>query len=329
MAEPKTKNKDKVARNNTVHIVGYLAEDNLEVVTKPDGSRAIRGSLVIATSDVNRHKVQFYANEFNTNHEENKDFKALEALLPQNVISIASYLKSTTGASFETAANASAKVWVMARFEEFASRVGEIEKSMILLKGFRAGFKQATDSSPFDPRATFKVDVYINALTPDTDENGEETGKLRVEGLVPVYDDSVYKITFVAYADDNAAKYVSENYAVKDTVTLEGDLTSLVVKKENTNEGGWGRASAPQYETRFVRERRIVGGSKKPLEGESAITTAFIKNALVLRDTKMAENGKKSQNRNNAAKATNEVVKEAAPAQTTAKDSVNVDEVDF
>ena len=328
MAKPKQTTTTNVTKQNSVKIVGYLKENNLERIVSKDGKTAIRGSITIAVNEVSSYKVQFFMNALNKDQSENKDYKKLEELLPENTISIASYLKTNESADYKAATTMAAKVYAIARFEEFASRQGEIEKSMVLLKGFRAGFKQltATDASPFTPEAKFKVDVYVDALTP-VEENGETTGKLWVDGLIPTYDNSVNKVGFIAYPDDGIADYISEHYAVSDTVTLIGDLTSVAVRKEAVQEEKpqyFGKVDTPQYETRFIRERRIMAGSTNPIHNgeEGSITTDFVKKAMVLRDNKMDENGKKASTKKAAAPA-------AAPVNTSAATSVLDEEVDF
>ena len=171
-------------KTNTVKLVGYLKENNLEQITNARGDKVIRGSLIIATDKISSHKVQFYVAETTSNGEDSKDYASLLTLLPDNTITIASFLKENSSADFDTAANASSKVWVMARFEEYATRSGERTRSMVTLKGFRAGFSKADKA--FTPCAEFDVDVYINKIEPEV-ENEEKTGRLLIEGLIPKY----------------------------------------------------------------------------------------------------------------------------------------------
>ena len=67
-----------------------------------------------------------------------------------------------------------------------------------------------------------------------------------------------------------------------------------------------------------------MAGSTNPIHNgeEGSITTDFIKKAMVLRDNKMDENGKKSSAKKAAAPA-------AAPVNTSAATSVLDEEVDF
>lgn len=324
---------EKKTRQNSVHVVGYLKENTLEVV-KTEKGEAIRGSMVIATSDVSSHKIQFFTYAKTKNGDDSADFEALSELLPDKTTSIASFLKNNPGSTFEIASNASSKVWVMARFEEFASKVGERTKTMVLLKGFKAGFKTATDASPFVPRAEFVTDIFIKSIKPEmineTEDNpGEATGRYLIEGLMPMYDESVQLVDFIAPCEGGVAQYMSANFAKGDTVTIKGEVISMVNRilkggAEDENEF-FGEAPEPQYETVFVRERIIKGLSKKPIKQgeENCISLDSVKAGMAKRETKMIENGKRAK-ANEQKQA--ETVKQAQPPKS---DQTTADDIDF
>ena len=303
----------KITRQNSVHIVGYLKENNLEVV-KTEKGNAIRGSLLIATNDANSHKVQFYTYAKTKNGDDSQDYAALEALLPSQTTSIASFLKDNPGSTFEIAANASTKIWVMARFEEYASKVGERTKTMVTLKGFKAGVKNATDASPFVPKAEFVVDIFIKDIKPEiineTEEegSGEETGRYIVGALLPMYDESVQYVDFIAPVEGGVAQYLSANFTKNDTLAIKGEIISMVTKVlkggvENESDF-FGEAPEPQYETTFTRERLIKGLSRKPIKQgeEGCISLEFVQNGMVKRETKMIENGKRMKEKDSEEK---------------------------
>ena len=296
MADKKEKN----AKKNSVHLTGFLKENLLEKITDKDGKEVIRGSMTIATSSIDSHKVTFYASRFDKDGNETEAYKNLEEMLPEKTISVASYLKNTPTAIFDTAANGSTKLWAQARFEEYAKRKGEREDSSVFLRGFKAGFKTASDKSPFVPRAEFSVDVYLNDIKEEVVEE-KETGRLLIEGIIVSYNGMAHKIDFVAPAEDGIADYIRANYKVGDTVTLNGDVLNIYEKRavedDKEEEAFFGRSAGKQYETVFVRERRIRGGSKTPIHQgeEGSYSTKEVKKALVNREAKMVENGKKSK----------------------------------
>lgn len=319
--------KKKNFTRNSVKIVGYLKENNLEIVSNSTGGKVIRGSLIVSTDKISSHKIQFYIPETTYGGEASHGYESMLELLPENTITIASYLKDNESADFDTAANASTKVWVMARLEEYASRMGERERSMVTLRGFKAGFSKV-DKYPFAPCAEFDVDVYLMGMTPEVID-GKETGRLLMEGLLPKYDGCVDKIDFIAVSEDGVAKYINGHYGVGDTVNLKGDVISLQERQlvQVDDSEYFGRASAPQYETNFVRERRVVGGSKNPIHDgeEGSITKDFVKEGLVKREEKMEANGIRYNSRNGQNRSSD------APAQVkdTPQTDVSTDDLPF
>lgn len=314
---------------NTVRIVGYLKENNLELITNSRGDNVVRGSLVIATDDVNSHKVQFYVAEKTKAGEASKDYAALVNLLPEDTCTVASYLEADPSADFQTAANASTKVWVVARFDEYAKMKDGKEVSSITLKGFRAGLKTAADKKPFAPVAEFTVDAYVDSIA----EEVGDTGRLVLEAYLPKYDQSVQKIVFIAPAEDGIAPYVKGHYAPHDTVTLNGDLVSIQQKKlvEDSAPGAFfGRALEPQYETTFVRERLIRGGSATPIHQgeEGCITDAAVKSGLVMRKMTIDGNTAKDSSFSSSSYGKGGFHDQAPKAKATAGFAASAD-VDF
>ena len=223
-------------------------------------------------------------------------------------------------ADFNMAANAASKVWVRADFDEYATRTGERTRSIITLKGRNGGFSKA--DAPFTPCAEFDVNIFINKMTDEEDEDGKKTGRLILEGLLPKYDGSVDKIDFIAVAENNIAGYIGKNYNIYDTVNIKGDVVSLQERTQiagSDNSEFFGRgASTPQYETIFIRERRIMGGSKTPIHQgeEGSISLESVKNGLAAREVKMIANGEKASN--------------SAPAiKPASKQTVTADDLDF
>lgn len=293
MAEEQKKKK---LANNVV-LTGYLKENNLEKIVNKSGIDVIRGSIIIATDEINAHKVQFYVAATTTNGEPSKDFAKLEEILPGRTTTVASVLKEDPTADFTTALNAATKVYATARFDEYALKEenGE-ERSVVSLKGFRAGPKTISDGV-FKPRAEFTADIFINDLKEE--EGG--TGRIVIDGLMPKYDKSVQKVEFIAPVEDGIADYIKGHYHITNTVTLKGDLINTAEKilKEDNSSSFFGRSDGPQYETKFVRERIIRGGSATPICNgeEGSITTAAVKAGLAERALRMSQNAAKAAER--------------------------------
>ena len=336
--------KTTIRRKNYVGITGYLKENTLECVKTKDGKDAIRGNLIIATSDNEAYKVQYYASRFYNNGKENNTFKDLVEVLPNKTMSIAAYLNGNPTANFQTAAQCSTKVYVRAHMEEYATKLDNKERSIVTLRGDAAKLKTITDSRPFVPEATFAADMYIESMSEETafdkdTENVESTGRLVISGLIPDFRGIMNRISFVV-PKGKLADFVQNNYEVHDTANFTGRLVDIE-KKEVAAEVvddpfSWNGGNETQFKTTFIRERQIMGreNGKLPIhEGdEGCITQEEVKNGLVLRDQHIADN---TARRNNSSSGTRRVAAApsfaAAPAPTANDDPFggNFDDFNF
>lgn len=313
---------------NTVIISGYLKENTLEQVVSKNGKNAIRGNLVIATSPIESHRVQFFVNETTSAGEESKDYAALSALLPTKTITLASYLEANPEATFETACDKVSKVWATGYLDEFVRKDEEKgEISSVQVRGRRAGIKSPTSGKPFTPRAEFEAEIYISEISKEVDKAGAETGRVNVVGLIPNYDQSVLKIPFVAPTENGVAAYILGNYKVSDTTHINGQLVNTVnrVLVESGSTNHFGTGGRDQYSTTFVNERRILGGDATPIHQgeEGAISQSAAKIGLAKRESKAAANAVKPQ----PAKANFNTPK--APAATARASAPSADDMDF
>lgn len=331
-------------RKNYVGITGYLKENTLECVKTKDGKDAIRGNLIVATSDNEAYKVQYYASRFYNSGKENNTFKDLVEMLPNKTMSIAAYLSGNPTANFQTAAQCSTKVYVRAHMEEYATKLDNKERSIVSLRGDAAKIKTITDSHPFVPEATFAVEMYIESMSEETAfdkdaENVEPTGRIAISGLIPDYKGVMNRISFVV-PKGKLADFVQNNYEVHDTANFTGKLVDIE-KKEVAAEAvddpfSWNGGNEAQFKTTFIRERQIMGreSGKLPIhEGEEGcITQEEVKNGLVLRDQRIADN---TTRRNNGGSGARRVAAApniaAAPAPTAGDDpfSGNFDDFNF
>lgn len=298
---------------NFVNITGYLKENTLDTFTTKDGQPGIKGSLVIATSEIDAHKVSFYVTKFDKNHQINNSYTDLEALLPLQTNTIGNFIKANPSATFQMAMGQSTKVFARAKFEEYASKIDGVERSMILLKGFTAKVKIVTDSQQFTPSATFSVDVYIDQMVEEVEHNKdtesmEPTGRLVLKCFLPQYNGCMDKINFVVPTDDNRADFIRSNYAVGNTANFTGKIINITQEVESAvpvvdDPFAWGATTKKQIKTTFTRERIILGreNGKVPLEegAPGSITKEMVKNGLVIRDEHIADNTTNRANRNN------------------------------
>lgn len=280
---------------NLVTISGYLKENTLEKIISKTGKNAIRGNLIIATSDIESHRVQFYVSETTSSGAESKDYKSMLDLLPEKTVTIATVLEEDQQASFADACERATKVWISGYLDEYAKRSETGEISIIQVRGRRGGIRVPTaTSAPFEPKTRFEAEVYVYEKSPELDVLGNETGRINITGLIANYDNSVIKVGFVAPVEDGVADYVNGNFAVSDTIHINGVLVNTMhrVLVESATENHFGSGGRDQYSTTFVNERVILGGDAKPIkEGEEgSITKNAVKIGLAKRESKIQSN---------------------------------------
>lgn len=293
-------------RKNSFLVVGFLRENNLEVVTDKKGQKVIRGKVTIAISATNSHTMQFYVTENKKDGSKNDTYTKMLSLLPSNTLSIATYLSSNPSATYETAANAASKVWCHGRMEEYVYFDEENkERTMTTLKGDRLGFKTAQDQTPFSPQALFDCEIYIEKIVPEYKDEAE-TGRYLLTGLYPHYSGRMMRFGFVAPTEDGIADYIVSNYHPTDTVTVTCDMTNMAIKEKPSDApvaSSFGRALSlgNQIKTTFIKENIIRGGSQTPIaQGEpGCITTANVKDGLAQRLVAAQEASEKRKEGNN------------------------------
>ena len=291
----------KLKRRNTIFVEGHLKENALQVISTDKGE-AIRGHIVIAVDEHNSFKIQYFVSKRTKNGEEAKEYASLEALLPEKTMSVAQYLQTVPTANFANAANASSKIWAVASIEEFVSKDPEgKEKTMITYRGKRGGIKEG---DTFNPRATFKCDVYLEAKKPEVNTEGEETGRINITGLIPAYNGSMYRVNFVTNEGD-ASNYVNDLYEVGQTVYLEGNIVAVrqEVARTSTKTMGWGTAAALPPKTYFNTQFVICGGSTTPINEDEpgAITKKDVKDGLNVRESEATANYERRANKGGSA----------------------------
>lgn len=256
---------------NDVKITGFVKSSDLKEVNTmgyvkgtQTKQKAIRGSLLVATTEEEDYKVYFFVRQYRNDGNENKAYTELAKLLPEKCITIFSYRKLTPSANFQTASSAATKVYILASMSEYVHADGTSSRD---LKGRFANVLTEDDLNGFVPGATFISDVYIAEMSEQT-VDGKGTGRLVISGYLPKYKGEIIKSDFITpdkSYDANGPKYVAyikSNFKVGDSVRLKGVLRNLQVISDEVGEAtGFGSLSARKVKT-FISEASISGGYK-------------------------------------------------------------------
>lgn len=148
-----------------------------------------------------------------------------------------------------------------------------------------ASFVQRVKRDEFTPKAQFSTELVVSKMIKEVDKDGVETGRLKVEGILPQYGGRVDVVPFIA-ENPNVVDAISQYWQPKDTVKVSGKLNFSSTVEIYTEEQGFGEP-IEKKRTINVSELVITGGSQTPLEGDFAFNEEEIKNALAERKTRL------------------------------------------
>lgn len=151
------------------------------------------------------------------------------------------------------------------------------------------------------PDATFSITFMVGNKGFETDKDGVETDRYKINGFIPQYGGKVDVVPFVAI-NKGVVDAVSNYWNEGDTVKAAGKLNFSQSTETKLQEVDFGD---PIETTRTINvsELIITGGSSTPLEGEYAINEDDVSAALADRKARLATLKEKSQNKGTAGKA--------------------------
>ena len=148
-----------------------------------------------------------------------------------------------------------------------------------------ASFVQRVKRDEFTPKAQFSTELVVSKMINEVDKDGVETGRLKVEGILPQYGGRVDVVPFIA-ENPNVVDAINQYWQPKDTVKVSGKLNFSSTVEIYTEEQGFGEP-IEKKRTINVSELVITGGSQTPLEGEFAFNEEEIKNAVAERKARL------------------------------------------
>lgn len=282
-----TEIKNKTCRNS-VFIEGYLKENNLQRIVTRTGKEAISGAVVIATDENQDYRIRFFVCKTNANGNANHNYDLLEEILPSATISIATLLKNTPDMSFEQAKLQASRIWCRGQFECYDKKDsrGEIQ-TFVTLRGMGAGFKTSSSRTPFEIRATFDIEGFIENIKNEKDAEGQETDRVIVSMLIPdFYNEVVIPIDFIC--ENAETKNYMNHYQKGDTGRFVGRLRNLrkeiEVKRPSTQFMN-GEVQDESYFTYSFVNERIIDNVTYPYEEERGFDAETIKTYRINRET--------------------------------------------
>lgn len=241
-----------------VKIEGILSSKNLEVVKTEDRGQAIKGNLVIKVDETNSISVGIYCAEFTSKGEKNKAYDGL--------MTVNNEYKSVADVGEEAAD----RIYTKADFSTFKNQNG------MDVVNYKSNFFTRV-TRELDPKRTFKCEAFIKSKSWETDSNGEETGRLKIRGIVPGFSginildmicpiSNEYSETFAQDADGL--------FEVGNTYELNGEIINARVEKKKTAALG-----KLQSEVEYKNEL-VITGSGEAYPEETAYSAEAIEHAI-------------------------------------------------
>lgn len=290
---------------NKVKIEGLLKEIRLE-----EKEGIISGDVIILTGTNSEVACSVYVAKKTKDGNENKAYKGVQTVM-QEYVSLAALM--TAGKSYDEASQEATKVRVnngkLSR-QEFYTPTGEFVSNARISSNF---FNRVIDDS-FEPKAEFEIECYFEKIRKEI-KNSEETGRIIVDAIVPVYGGNVVPMEFVAESD--IADHLEAHYVPRRTGLIWGEIINIV-ERTVVKKSGFGK-DKEDIVVNFKRELKITGGDEEQYDTDSikAYTTEQIQKAWKIRETEtLPAMLKKSQDRDKGKSTSNAGNKTNPPANT-------------
>lgn len=293
-----------IQTENNVKIEGILSEVSVRSGEfKQNGSTMVpylSGEIKVrVTQEINKVPVEmeipvtFFAARYTKSGKENPAYRSIQEL-QTNFVSIASSPNGIDGADRIRIRGAAI------RENMFYGKTG----NFVSYPQITASFFNKIGKSECKQEATFQNVICVANIKEEIDKNGDPTGHLILQGVVPQYGGKADLIDFRVCSAD-AIEHITANWSKGDTVRINGKLnfSSKTVYEEEAT--GFGE---PIVNTRTisVSELIVTGGSASGYEGDAALDTSEVAAALSERQTRMATMKKQAEAKSNPAPKKND-----------------------
>ena len=263
--------------DNKLEIAGILAEKDLhEGKNNNNNKKTIEGYVTFKIDELNQIRVRVSADETKKDGASNPAYENLVAF-NQNASSIA-----------DVGAENASKIYTgSGQLNPYHSAQSNND-----VLGYRTSFITVSNREEFEPKAQATVELYIKAIVPEVDKEGNETGRMLVKGWMPTYN-GIEPLTLIAPVEDGIADSIGDVFQSGDTATFYADVINnrVEVVKEIPV-----RLGKPKIEkTVTYTNELIITGASEPYAEEKAYDKGAIQKAIQERDDHIKEAASKAQ----------------------------------
>jgi hypothetical protein len=269
---------------NRVKIEGILAEIDIKPGTFNKNGQtmeSIGGSITVkVTQKISGEEkelaipVHMFASKLTNKGTPNPAYESIKKIADEYV-SIAASENGEDGADRVRITNASI------RMNEYYSQDGRL----ISFPRVNASFVQKINKSDCKPEATYMTEFVVAQKNEEIDRNGEETGRYRIDAIIPQYGGKVDVVPMYAQSP-GVIDAVKTYWEIGNTVKANGRLDFSATTETTIEEVDFGE---PIEKTRTINRSDLIitGGSQEPLEGDFAFDNDEIQNALAERKLRL------------------------------------------
>lgn len=171
-----------------------------------------------------------------------------------------------------------------------SKRTGEITS----FPRINASFINKIKKDELKPEARFIVTFVVGKKVPEVNNEGIETGRYKITGVLPQYGGKVDVVDFIT-ANPKVIEAINQYWNEGDTVSAMGRLNFSSRTEKIVQEVDFGEP-IERLRTFSVSELIITGGSAAPLEGDKAYEPTDIQQALAERNIMLEEMKKNHEN---------------------------------
>lgn len=262
---------------------GVVSEIDLKEVVE-EGKKRIEGSVTVKTDETNFIRYNVKVNEITKNNTPNSTYAGIQTVMNE--------YKSIADVGEEEAD----KIKVSGDLNVYTGAMDGVTRV-----GYKSNFfNRVKNLDEFEPKAEFVVEMFISSITPEVNTDGEETGRIIVNG---------WTITFAGaepiklIAEGDVASAVDSTFEPGQTVEFYGDIVNSRIEKVTEIPVAIGKPRK-KVETSYKNELIITGASEAYEEGvtpEKPYEAEVIKAAIQERTNRLEEAKAKAQSGNKAA----------------------------
>ena len=274
---------------NIVRIEGILSETEIKLGSYVKDGKTVEtiGGVIKVRVDQNINgeavqleiPVHLFSNKFTKAGKPNPAYESIERIMNDYV--------SIAAAGGEAGADAVRITSGKIQMNEFPSKTtGEIVSYPRITTSFVSKIKK----EELKPEATFSIEFLVADAGYELNKNGEETGRYKIQGVIPQYNEKVDVVPFYA-TTQGVIDAVSSYWGQNDTVKAVGRL-NFSFKTETYMETPDFGEPIERTRTTNISEFIITGGTQTPLEGEKEFSLSEIQAALARRKADLEQKKK-------------------------------------